>query len=302
MILSSCPTCGKRFGHHDDCTAVTHLHQGSQWPRNPTSGTCAPPHGRPQRSMPRTPSTSGCTRSKRATSPTRCAPGTSPSPAGSATRGRDHGVLARIARHRVQHHAPGRLADLDAERPRLPLPMGPTAATDRLRRRRHAYRAGPIGGPDPSHPDTPGAPANTGCAPSPVLSTRSTAAASATDPVAAAVLRPAPTRQARPIPKATGPHLPHSPARQRHRRVPRRRLRAARRTTGPAHRRAEPYPHHQPPKGEPHARPVNRRPAGARRPHRDRAGHRRRDPGEDRQVGPGHRQGGPGTGRRRTGH
>ena len=41
--------------------------------------------------------------------------------------------------------------------------------------------------------------------------------------------------------------FPASPARHRHRRVPRWRLRAARRTTGPAHRRAEPHPHHRPP-------------------------------------------------------
>jgi hypothetical protein len=34
MIRPPCPTCGQRFGHEDDCAAVTHLHQGSQWPGN----------------------------------------------------------------------------------------------------------------------------------------------------------------------------------------------------------------------------------------------------------------------------
>ena len=35
MIRPPCPACGRRFGHRDDCTAVTHVHQGSQWPGNP---------------------------------------------------------------------------------------------------------------------------------------------------------------------------------------------------------------------------------------------------------------------------
>ncbi|WP_117214358.1 hypothetical protein [Allorhizocola rhizosphaerae] len=35
MIRPPCPACGHRFGHADDCPAVTHLHQGSQWPGNP---------------------------------------------------------------------------------------------------------------------------------------------------------------------------------------------------------------------------------------------------------------------------
>lgn len=35
MIRPPCPGCGTRFGHADDCTAVTHVHQGSQWPGNP---------------------------------------------------------------------------------------------------------------------------------------------------------------------------------------------------------------------------------------------------------------------------